>query len=123
MNLHQIASGAIGVINPGQWISHRPSTGYTTGADGTRTPTYGPAQRRFAQVQATRTNDLRKLDGLNIQSETLTAWMSGMADAVERQTAKGGDLFTLSDGSLWLVQSVAEQWPGWVAVLLVRQMP
>lgn len=122
MNLHTLVSGAIGVVNPHEWITYRACTGYTTAADGTRTPTYAAPRRRLAQVQNTTTNDLRKVDALHIQGQTLRAWMAGEAEGVERQSGRGGDLFTRADGSVWLVQSIIEQWPGWVALLLVRQM-
>jgi hypothetical protein len=123
MNLHEIASGVIGIINPNEWITYYRSTGSVTAADGKRVPTFAPAQRVYAQVQNTTTDDLKRSDALNLQKATLKVWFTGAAAGVIRQAQRGGDTFAMDDGSTWLLLSVLEQWPEWCSVLLVRQHP
>lgn len=121
MNLHGIVRGAIGAVNPNVTVQWSASTGNSTAADGKRSPEYATPQPVVAQVQTLTTQDLRQVDSLNLQGTMRTLYMSGAASAVVRRSAKGGDLFVLSDGTTWLVTSVLETWPDWCKLLLTLQ--
>lgn len=124
MNLHNIVAGAVSAINPAMNATIRRSTGYTTAADGTRTPTYASPECVKAQVQALQYNDLTQLAGLNIQGEKRAMYLNGNWEGVARPDGRGGDLITLPDSSVWLVVQVLENWAsqdGWVKVAVTRQ--
>ena len=116
-------------------VTIRESAGYTTAADGKRTPLYAPAMPMFAQVQALQFRDLVQLDGLNLQGERRALYLNGNWQGVLRPEVKGGDLVPLPDGSagsngangsLWLIALVLENWwltDGWCKVAITRQMP
>jgi hypothetical protein len=121
MNLHQIVSGAIGMINPFMTVEIMRSTGYTTNTDGSRAPTYvtlsGPAQ-----VQDLTTDDLRLLAdaGFNIQGIHKSIYLNGGWAGIIRAEQQGGDVFRFS-GYDWLVTMVSEQWPDWSKVVVTMQ--
>lgn len=122
MNLHDVASGLIGVVNPFQLIDVQVSTGSTTNPDGTRAPQYVVVLQVSAQLQELSSADLRQLDSLNIQGATRMMYLDGRLDGVVRVSAKGGDLVTLCDGTVWLTTQVIERWDeGWVKVGLTLQ--
>lgn len=123
MNLHQLAAGGIGMVNPFETVQYARSIGYTTGAAGKRTPTYAQAVPLVAQVQQLTQRDLQKLAALNIQGDQRKLYCNGSAAGVVRQSGGGGDLITLADGSNWLVTMQLEQWRDWVSVAMVRQNP
>ena len=124
MNLHGIVSGYIASIN--NWItgSYQQSTGYTTGADGTRAPSYATAVPLQIQMQAMTSGDLRQVSGLNLNGELRVMYCNGAIEDVDRPQALGGDLITLPDASRWLVVKVLENWnttSGWTKFVVVRQ--
>lgn len=122
MNLHGIVANVIAAVNPLQPVTVQISTGtYTTSSSGVRTPQYQPAVTVFGQVQELTTRDLRQLDSLNIQGSQRAIYLNGEVDAIVRVSAKGGDLITLQDGTVWLTTSVLEQWPDWCKVSVVLQ--
>lgn len=127
MNLHQIASRVIDSVNPSQVATLQISMGYSTNADGSRTPQYDPNGpfSVYAQVQELTTHDLRQLEGLNISGSSrsiyLNAYQSTALSAIVRVNQQGGDLVTLSDGSVWLTTAVLERWPDWVKVAVTLQ--
>jgi hypothetical protein len=124
MNLHQIASGAIGAINPFVLGTIKVSTGYTTAADGSRVSTYTPFTGVSMQVQALTWKDLQQVDGLNLNGTRRAIYMNGRADGVVRSLLKGGDLIALTNGpnaGTWLVALVLEQWPDWCKVAVTLQ--
>jgi hypothetical protein len=124
MNLHKLTRGMVGSVNPNVTASIQKSIGYTTAADGTRTPAYAPAVFVRVQIQALQYNDIAQLDGLNIQGERRAMYISGNWEGIVRADGSGGDLITLPDGSLWLVAQVLEDWGGrrgWVKVAVTRQ--
>ena len=121
MNLHAIVSGAIGAVNPFASATLYASAGSTTNADGSRTPAYAAPVTINAQVQQLTTFNLRQLEGLNLQGVTHKIYFSGHAQGVVRVLAKGGDLIAMADGTIWLVATVFEQWPDWVAVGVTLQ--
>jgi hypothetical protein len=123
MNLHQIASGAIGMVNPFITVTILRSAGYVTDLDGTRVPAYetlsGPAQ-----VQDLASDDLRLLTdaGINIQGARKNVYLNGQWAGVVRADKQGGDIFQFS-GADWLVTMVPEQWPDWTKVIVTMQSP
>jgi signal peptidase I len=121
MNLHQIVSGVVGAVNPFTPATLYPSLSHTTNPDGSQTPGYAAAQAINAQVQQLNTFNLRQLEGLNLQGVTHKIYFNGQAMGVERVASKGGDLIVLNDGRVWLVVTVFEQWPDWVAVGVTLQ--
>jgi hypothetical protein len=122
MNLHKVVVGSIAAVNPHQRATLQLSTGYSTNKDGSRTPTYGAPIIVTAQVQALSMSDLRHLENLNIQGSERSIYVTGVLSAVQRFTQVGGDLITLSDGTLWLTKAVLEQWDSWVKVTVVQQL-
>jgi hypothetical protein len=130
MNLHGIVRGAIGTVNPDQAVTYRASTGYSTGADGTRTPTYAADVTVSAQVQALSGQDLKHTDFLNIQGVKRAVYLFGNTQGVVRPDVKGGDLLVFPQAlggtpQTWLVVVVLETWNpdrlGWCKVGVVLQ--
>jgi hypothetical protein len=124
MNLHAIVVGAISAINPIMTVSIQRSTGYTTGPDGDRIPTYAAPVSAQAQIQSLQYNDMVQIDGLNIQGERRAIYLNGNWEGLVRSDQKGGDLVTLPDGTVWLVALVLENWAdrdGWVKICVTRQ--
>lgn len=125
MNLHGIVSGAIGTVNPFVLATVQRSTGYTTNADGLRTPTYTTFEIS-AQVQSLTYTDLVKLDSLNITGIRRAMYVSGDVEGIIRAGQQGGDLVifpdgTLPEGNTWLCAYVLEHWAPWVKVALTLQ--
>lgn len=121
MNLHSIVSGAIGTINPLQPIALQVSTGYTTAADGKRTPTYAAPVTLSAQIQELTAQDLRLLEGLDIQGSQKAMYCNGLIQGAVRVSQKGGDLVTTQDGNVWLTTAVLEAWPDWCKISVLLQ--
>lgn len=121
MNLHGIVSGYISAVNPQETVVVEISDGYETAADGLRSPKYLPPELMLAQVQALQFRDIQQLDGLNIQGTQRKMYFYGEIDGLVRVDNKGGDLITRSDGSVWLVTLVLEQWPDWCSVAVTLQ--
>lgn len=120
MNLQQIATGVISAVNPTVAATVQMSTGYTTSADGTRTPTYS-AQAAQVQVQALSGKELALLSGLNIQGVLRKIYLNGDWEGLVRPAGKGGDLVTLPDGTVWLIVQVLEHWPDWTSAAIALQ--
>ena len=124
MNPNAIAGAYIASVNP--WItgSYQKSTGYATGADGTRAPSYAAAVPLQIQQQAMTSGDLRQVSGLNLNGELRAMYCNGSIEDVDRPQTLGGDLITLPDASVWLVVKVLENWnstSGWTKFCVVRQ--
>jgi hypothetical protein len=125
MNLHRIASRAVGRVNPMLTVSIASSSGYTTNPDGTRGPGYAAPVTMQAQVQSLTSNDLSQLDGLNLQGEKRAIYLNGNWNGTVRPDGKGGDIITLPDGTTWLAVQPLENWggpEGWVKLCITRQM-
>lgn len=123
MDLHSIASGAIGTVNPFIPATIRVSTGYTTSADGTQVPAYKVVQVS-AQVQALTFKDLQQVDGMNLNGTRRAIYLHGEFDGTVRVDKKGGDIITVSRGvnaGVWLVAQVLEQFPDWCKVAVTLQ--
>lgn len=119
MNLHGIVSAAIGSVNPFTPAVLRQSTGYTTAPDGTQVPSYTDTPL-MVQVQAFSTDELRQLDGLNIQGNSTSIYVGGNWNGIIRTERQGGDLVVMK-GQTWLVVKVLEDWPDWTRLAIVLQ--
>lgn len=122
MDLHGIASSAIGSVNPFVPVTIAVSTGSTTNADGSRVPTYDtPIDGVSAQVQPMTGRELSQTEGLNLQGTKRGVYLEGNIDAIVRLNQKGGDLVTMEDGSVWLTVLILEAWPDWCKAVIVLQ--
>lgn len=65
-----------------------------------------------AQVQAMTGGDLRHMDMLNLQGSHRTLYVNAPLRGAVRVSLKGGDIVTLPDGSVWLVNQVMEPFFG-----------
>lgn len=122
MNLHGIASAYVSAVNPTQEVTVQQSTGYATLPNGQRTPTYAAPQTVEAQVQELTSDELQMMEGLGIQGESRAIYLNGQFAGAVRADKRGGDLFTLEDGSIWLVVKVLESFPDWTKVAVTRQV-
>ena len=120
MNLHGIVSGVIGKINPFVTATIRVSTGYTTNADGSRTPTYTTTTAQV-QLQALAYDDIVQADSMQIQGVRRKMYVQGDVEGLVRADNRGGDLVTLPDGTVWKVAMVDEHWPDWTACIITLQ--
>jgi hypothetical protein len=126
MNLHGLVQGVIGAVNPNIPAQVFASTGYTTGADGKRVPTYAAPVTIQIQVQALTYTDLVKLDGLNIQGERRAVYLNGDWNGAVRVDQQGGDLLKFPDHPggpvrTWLAAMILENWPDWTKIACTLQ--
>jgi hypothetical protein len=124
VNLHGLTTGAINAVNPFLTGTVQVSTGQTTNADGSQTPTYETFTDVSMQVQALQYQDLKQIEGLNLNGTRRAIYMNGRADGVVRSLMKGGDLITIAAGpnaGVWLVALMAEQWPDWAKAIVTLQ--
>lgn len=120
MNLHQLAVGAIRRVNQTRKVRVRLNTGPTTTlADGTRQPSYKDYWVT-AQVQELTHDELRLVEGMNLQGAKKMLYMNGHVEGAVRAHLRGGDLFVI-DGETWLVERVIESWSDWCKALVVLQ--
>lgn len=138
-----VSAIAAGILQPGQVLAGAspltPNTGITgqlsgpVGGLGTYALTRSqavPAQAMTtallvsAQMQPLSAGDLRQIEGLNITGDKRAIYVNGDINGVIRVRLKGGDLVTLTDGSVWLVTNNLEGWDptaGWSKALIVLQ--
>ena len=125
MNLNAIAGPIVAAVNPwvtAQWLQSAGS--YTTTVDGERTPVLAAAEPVQVQMQALAFDELKQVSGINIQGEKRALYVDEDVKGVARPDGRGGDLFTMPDGSRWLVVLVLENWAttgGWTKVAVTRQ--
>lgn len=122
MDIRGIANGATQSINPNVAITLRQSTGYTKDpATLKQVPTY-TSTPGYGNVQALDGDELRQLDGLNIQGVLRALYLYGDAAGVIRPDERGGDTVTIG-GKTWLVVKVLEHWdnPTWAKVAICYQ--
>jgi len=122
MDLRGLANGVTSTVNPNKTVTVRRSTGYTIGAGRKQVPGYADPVTGPAQIQALDANDLRQVDGLNIQGTMRAIYLRGVLAGVVRPDGTGGDLIDV-DGQTWLVVKVLEGWPTWTKAAIVLQMP
>ena len=122
MDLRGIANGVTTTVNPNKTVTVLRSTGYTIGAGRKQVPSYAAPVTGPGQIQALDANDIKQLDGLNIQGTIRAIYLRGALAGVVRPDGTGGDLVQI-DGQNWLVVKVLEGWPTWTKAAIVLQMP
>jgi hypothetical protein len=125
VNLRAIANGVTRAINPNVVCERWRNTGYTTADSGKRTPDWSKAPINV-QVQALTYDDLKQLDGLNIQGVRRKIFTNTQVASVIRAAEKGGDLLVfpagvLPEGTTWLCVQVLERWPDWCTFVITLQ--
>ena len=129
MDLRGIANAVTSTINPNITVTALRSTGYTIGAGARQVPSYAQGVTGPGQVQALDGNDLKQLDGLNIQGVTRAIYLRGALAGVIRPSQTGGDLIVISSPApmalrgTWLVAKVLESWPDWTKAAITLQGP
>lgn len=130
MNLHFLASGMVGTVNPPISVGVLVNTGNSTAPDGSRAPSFATLVTVTAQVQELSTKDLQQTEGLNLTGTSRTLYTNGQVNAGMRISLKGGDVIVIPDGTpgiglpgatLWLVVAVPEAWPDWCKAIIVLQ--
>lgn len=122
MDLRGLANGVTGAINPNETVTVLRSTGYTIGAGAKQVPSYAAPVTGPAQVQALDGNDLKQLDGLNIQGTVRAIYLRGTLAGVVRPNQTGGDIVKRGSPSQdWLVVKVLESWPNWTKAAICLQ--
>lgn len=121
MNLHGIASGAIGAINPPVLATIKSSSGYTTNADFSRAPAYTVTPDVPIQVQALTAAEIRHTDNLGLQGVMRAVYLNGAANGMVRKYGEGGDLLIFG-GNTWLATTVLETWPDWTKIVVTLQV-
>ena len=124
IDVHALANRSTSLVNPNAPITWVRSAGYTTAADGSRTPATTIAMMA-GQVQGLTSEDLRQTDGLNISGVKRSVILRGDIEALVRADGRGGDVLQFRDsaGTVrdWLVVLVQETWPTWCRVIVVQQ--
>ena len=124
MNLHNVASNCVSAVNPWLMATWYQSDGFETNADGRRAPDYAVTSGVGVQMQALTYKDLMQLDGINLNGVANALYVNGDIKGVSRPDARGGDIFSLADNSVWLVVHVLENWnrtSGWTKCVVVQQ--
>lgn len=126
MDLRWIANGIAGIVNPNVPVIVKRSTGYTVGAGQRQIPTYDTPVPGFGQLQALDANDVRQLDGLNIQGVCKALYLRGQIAGVVRPDGKGGDIVSIKNAAGqwqdWLTVKVLEGWANWTKIAVVLQV-
>lgn len=127
MDLRGIANGVTSTVNPNETVTVLRSTGFTTGAGAKQVPSYATPVTGPGQIQALDADDIKQLDGLNIQGTIRAIYLRGTLAGVVRPNQTGGDLVTIAAPApvalrgTWLVVKVLESWPDWTKAAIVLQ--
>lgn len=127
MDLRGIANGVTSTVNPNETVTVLRSTGFTTGAGAKQVPSYAAPVSGPGQIQALDADDIKQLDGLNIQGTIRAIYLRGPLAGVVRPNQTGGDLVTIAAPApvalrgTWLVVKVLESWPDWTKAAIVLQ--
>jgi hypothetical protein len=122
MDLRGIANGVITTVNPNETVTVLRSTGYAIGAGAKQVPSYAAPVVGPGQVQALDADDIKQLDGLNIQGVIRAIYLRGTLAGVIRPDGTGGDIVKRkNDTETWLVVKVLESWPDWTKAAIVLQ--
>lgn len=123
MNLNSIANSAIRAVSPNMLGSVQVSTGHTTNADFSVTPTAQTFPNIWMNVQALSGPELRQLDAVNQQGVVRGVYLNGKIEGLDRPVGKGGDLL-LFNNQTWRVTQVMEPWDvdGWCKVAVTLQL-
>ena len=120
MDLRGLANGVTSTINPNETVTVLRSTGYTIGAGAKQVPAFAAPVTGPAQVQALDANDIKQLDGLNIQGTIRAIYLRGTLAGVVRPNQTGGDIVKRGNET-WLVVKVLESWPDWTKAAICLQ--
>ena len=122
MDLRGIANGVTSTVNPNETVTVLRSTGYTIGAGAKQVPSYAAPVDGPGQIQALDADDIKQLDGLNIQGTIRAIYLRGTLAGVVRPNQTGGDLVKRkNDSETWLVVKVLESWPDWTKAAICLQ--
>jgi len=121
VDLNRIAADLTQAVTPRLELTLQQSAGYTTNADGTRTPSYAAPVTGLGSVQALTYRDIQQIEGLNLQGTRRAIYLEGNWSGLVRAEKQGGDLITLPDGTVWLVALVLEHWADWTKVVATLQ--
>lgn len=122
MDLRGIANSVSSCVNPNEIVTVERSTGYTIGDGRRQVPTYAAPVTGPAQIQALDGDDLKQIEGLNVQGVMRAIYLRGSLAGVVRPDQKGGDIIKRKAGSeTWLVVKVLESWPNWTKAVIVLQ--
>ena len=132
MDLYGLVSPVTSVVNAEIWAQWQRNIGYTTAADGSRTPVYAPSRPVLIEMQALSGRDLMQIGDLNIQGVTAAVYAPTWIEGVERPFSKGGDLLTITEevpiggaprgvATTWLTTQVLERWPDFHRIAVVLQ--
>jgi hypothetical protein len=124
IDVYSLADQFIQNVNPDISATWKSSTGYNTANDGTRTPTF-TSSTVVGNLQAVTGEDLKHLDGLNIEGVSRVFYVNQDVQGVVRKFSKGGDLLVIATGpepGTYLVVAVLETWPDWSKVALRMQL-
>ena len=122
MDLRGLANGVTSTINPNETVTVFRSTGYTIGAGAKQVPSYAAPVSGPAQIQALDANDIKQLDGLNIQGTIRAIYLRGTLAGVVRPNQTGGDIVKRkNETESWLVVKVLESWPDWTKAAICLQ--
>lgn len=122
MDLRGIANGVITTVNPNETVTVLRSTSYTIGAGAKQVPGYAAPVVGPGQVQALDADDIKQLDGLNIQGVIRAIYLRGTLAGVIRPDGTGGDIVKRkNETETWLVVKVLESWPDWTKAAIVLQ--
>jgi hypothetical protein len=121
--LHGLVRGAITQVNPDTLCMLQRSAGWDTASDGRQVPIYSPPQQALFQIQAATGDDLKQIDGLNIQGVHRALFAYGDLAAVIRPAQVGGDLVIMPDSTIWLMTMALEPWQGqWCKMAITQQL-
>lgn len=122
MDLRGLANTVTSTINSNETVTVLRSTGYTIGAGAKQIPAFAAPVIGPAQVQALDANDIKQLDGLNIQGTIRAIYLRGTLAGVVRPNQTGGDIVKRkNDSETWLVVKVLESWPDWTKAAICLQ--
>lgn len=122
INVRSVANMVSSMINPNELVTVLLSDGYTIGAGAKQVPKYKTPIVGYAQIQALDSEDLKQLDGLNIQGKIKAAYLYGELAGVVRPNQTGGDIVQRGAEN-WLIVKVLEGWSTWTKVAIVLQGP
>lgn len=120
MNLHQMASGLIGQVNPFIDATIKVYSGEVEDEAGKTITTYVDTAVN-GQLQPLAWKDLQQLDGLNITGVEKKFYVNGNFSAISRPGRTGGDLLVIGS-QVWMIRTVLELWPDWCSLGLTLQV-
>jgi len=115
MNLHDIASQAISIINPLQTITITPRSSYSVNEYGEAVASSGESYDILADVQPVTSEDIKFINNYNQSTVYKAFWVSSDAFGLNRPMAKAGDKVAWGNQVFYIV-SRPEDWyntSGW----------